>query len=73
MNLDELRPGQRGRVAGLRLAGPIRRRLRDMGLVEGAELLCLGRSPLGDPALYLLRGSAMALRRSEGQQIEVEA
>ena len=73
MTMDELRPGQRGRVLRLRLSGPMRRRLRDLGLVEGAEITCLGRSPLGDPALFLLRGAALALRRSDGRRIEVEA
>lgn len=73
MTLDELRPGERGRVLRLRTGGPLRRRLRDLGLVEGTEIACLGRSPLGDPALYALRGAAIALRRADGREIEVEA
>ncbi len=72
MTLDELRPGERARVRALRVDGPLRRRLRDLGLVEGAELCCLGRSPLGDPAAYAVRGAVIALRRADSRRIEVE-
>ena len=50
----------------------MRRRLQDLGLAEGREILCLGRSPLGDPAAYLICGAAIALRRADSRQIEVE-
>ena len=72
MTLEKLRPGERGTVLALRLQGPLRRRLRDLGLVEGARLQCLGRSPLGDPSAYLLCGAAGALRRGDASRIEVE-
>ncbi len=72
MTLEKLRPGERGTVLALRLQGPLRRRLRDLGLVEGARLQCLGRSPLGDPSAYLLCGAAVALRRGDASRIEVE-
>ena len=73
MRLSELRPGERARVRALKLEGPLRRRLRDLGLVEGAELRCLGRSPLGDPSAYVLCGAVLALRRADCSRIEVEA
>ena len=72
MTLEKLRPGQAGTVLALRLEGPLRRRLRDLGLVEGARLRCLGRSPLGDPSVYLICGAAIALRRTDCSRIEVE-
>ena len=72
MTLEKLRPGQAGTVLALRLEGPLRRRLRNLGMVEGARLQCLGRSPLGDPSAYLICGAAIALRRSDSCRIEVE-
>ena len=72
MTLEKLRPGQAGTVLSLRLEGPLRRRLRDLGLVEGARLRCLGRSPLGDPSAYLICGAAIALWRTDCRRIEVE-
>ena len=70
--LSALRPGQRGRVRSLRIAGPMRLRLRELGLVEGAELRCLGRSPLGDPAAYSLCGAVLALRDRDADRILVD-
>ncbi len=72
MTLEQLRPGERATVLALRLPGKESRRLRDLGLAEGAEIRCLGRSPLGDPSAYAVCGAALALRRTEGQRIEVE-
>ena len=72
MTLEKLRAGQAGTVLALRLEGQLRRRLRDLGLVEGARLRCLGRSPLGDPSAYLICGAAIALRGADSRRIEVE-
>ena len=70
--LCSLRPGECGRVRALRVFGPMRRRLRELGLVEGAELCCPGRTPLGDPAAYSLYGAVLALREREGSRILLE-
>ena len=72
MTLDQLRPGQQARVAALRCAPPLRRRLRELGAIEGDEICCLGPAPLGDPTAYLLQGAAIALRRRDCRDIEVE-
>jgi len=72
LTLRALRPGECGRVRALRIFGPMRRRLRELGLVEGAELCCLGHSPLGDPAAYSLYGAVLALRAKESERILLE-
>ena len=72
MTLDELRPGEGAVVRALRCGGALRRRLRELGLVEDTAVRCLGRSPLGDPTAYALRGAAIALRRADSSRIEVE-
>ena len=73
MTLDELRPGERAVVCALNCDRALRLRLRELGLIEGTALRCLGRSPLGDPAAYAVRGAALALRRADSRRIEVEA
>lgn len=73
MTLNQLRPGEHAVVRAMYNSGPIRRRLRDLGLIEGTAVTCLGRSPLGDPAAYGVRGAAIALRRADSRTIEVEA
>ncbi len=67
--LSALRPGEGGIVQQMRGSGPLRRRLRDLGMIEGAEVRCLGRSPGGDPAAYRVCGAVLALRDRDSAQI----
>ena len=71
VKLCELRPGQRGAVHAMNLTGGMRRRLRDIGLIEGTAVECLGVSPGGDPRAFLIRGTAIALRAADSAGIEV--
>lgn len=68
-SLWQLVPGHRAWVGELSAQGELRRRLRDLGFVPGAQVECLGRSPLGDPAAYRVRGAVVALRRRDAQRI----
>ena len=58
--LSSLNEGSSGRVAELKINGSMRRRLQDIGLIEGTEVLCLQKSPSGDPVAYLIRGAVPA-------------
>lgn len=60
--MNALSPGQRGTVRDIRHTGEMRRRLQDIGLIRGTPVECVGRSPLGDPAAYRIRGAVIALR-----------
>ena len=70
--LCDITPGDTVIVSGMHAQGSIRRRLRDIGLVEGAEIECLMKSPLGDPVAYLIKGAVIALRREDAASITVE-
>ena len=67
--LSTLRPGECGTVCRMLNGGSMRRRLRDMGLLEGSSVRCLGRSPGGDPAAYAICGAVLALRDADSGQI----
>ena len=67
--LSALRPGESGRVCRMLNTGGLRRRLRDMGILEGSLLRCLGRSPGGDPAAYAVCGAVLALRDADSGKI----
>ena len=41
----------------------------DIGLVNGAEVECVGQSPMGDPRAYLICGAVIAIRRSDGDKV----
>jgi ferrous iron transport protein A len=51
----------------------MRRRLQDLGLVEGARVECVGRSPGGDPSAYLICGAVIAIRAQDGRNVLVRA
>ncbi len=70
--LDQLRPGQKGRVKRVRGEGLLRRRLMDMGMVAGVEVEMLKTAPLGDPIEYRLCGYHLSLRKNEARCIELE-
>ena len=70
--LNHLREGQSARIKTLRMQGAMRRRLLDFGLIEGTQVRCLRRSPAGDPVLYCVRGTVLALRRQDSRYIAVE-
>lgn len=72
MGLHELSLGERGRVLSLLSGDSMRRRLRDIGLIEGTVIECVGESPLGDPRAYLLRGAVIALRRTDASLILIQ-
>lgn len=47
----------------------MRRRLMDLGLIGGTQVTCLGKSPAGDPAAYLIRGAVIALRGADAGSV----
>ena len=70
--LCDISPGDTAVISNMLAQGSIRRRLRDIGLVEGAEVECLMKSPLGDPVAYLIKGAVIALRREDAAAVTVE-
>ncbi|MFC1632174.1 ferrous iron transport protein A [Candidatus Omnitrophota bacterium] len=70
--LRELKPGQRAKVVKVAGQGPIFRRILDMGVVRGAEVLIERIAPLGDPIEIKIRGYHLSLRKSEAENIFVE-
>ena len=63
--------GQTVRVRELLSTGSMRRRLLDIGLIEGTDVACLQKSPAGDPVAYLIRGAVIAIRSEDAERILV--
>ena len=70
--LDQLRPGQTAIVTALKVTGPNRRRMMDLGILPGTTIVVEFRSPLGDPIAYRVRGAVVALRGKQARDIEIE-
>lgn len=71
MTLDEIPRSGWAVVTKLDSQGPERRRLMDLGILPGVEVMVESTSPLGDPTAYRVRGSVIALRRGQARDIHV--
>jgi len=70
--LNYLPLGKKGRVKKLVSDGIVRRRMLDLGLIDGTEVEAIQKSPSGDPVAYFIRGAVIALRSEEASKIIVE-
>lgn len=64
--------GQRGQILSVKADGEMGRRIRDMGLIRGAEISIQGRAPLNDPVAIRIKGFTLTLRNNEADLISVE-
>ncbi len=72
ISLRQMRKRQKGVIRAIKVGGELGRRIRDMGLVTGTEIVIQGRAPLNDPVALRLRGNTLTLRNNEADYIEVE-
>ncbi len=65
-NLSSLKTGDKGVVLGISkaLRGQQRRRLMDLGVVPGTEIIAEMKSASGDPTAYRIKGASIALRKN---------
>ena len=71
LSLDAALPRTQNTIVSINCQGPIRRRLMDMGLTPGTQVMVEGTAPLGDPIIVWARGCRLALRCGEAAQITV--
>ena len=51
--------------------GAVKRRIMDMGITKGTEVLVCKVAPLGDPIEVKVRGYELSLRKADAAMIEV--
>ncbi|MDR0949400.1 MAG: ferrous iron transport protein A [Lachnospiraceae bacterium] len=71
--LKTTKPGTIVHVLKIGGEGPIKRRIMEMGITKGAEIIVRKAAPFGDPIEISVRGYALTLRKSDADLIEVEA
>ena len=69
--LREVACGQTVTVKKLSGAGPVKRRIMDMGITKGVEIFVRKVAPLGDPMELNVRGYELSVRKSDAEMIEV--
>ncbi len=67
--LNEFSVGERGAVVRIEGEGQVYRRLLDMGITPGAEIVLRKLAPLGDPVEVTLRGYELTLRKAEAASV----
>ena len=72
MTLKDLKPGQSAVVKKWTGEGAVKRRIMDMGLTKGTEILVRKVAPLGDPLELTVRGYELSVRKADAEMIEVE-
>lgn len=70
--LSDMEVGERAVIKKLLADDGIRRRLLDIGMIDGTVVECVGRSPGKDPCAYLVRGAVIAIRIKDGRQVLIE-
>ena len=72
MLLYDLKEGQSGIISNINIDSAFAGRLRDMGFCEGERAVCVKRAALRSPVLYNVKGSNIALRKTDAVMLEVE-
>ncbi|MHA0856617.1 FeoA family protein [Paenibacillus sp. CMAA1364] len=70
--LKGCRPGDRVLIVKVGGEGAVRRRLMDMGVTRGAEIIVRKVAPMGDPIEVNIRGYELTFRKSEADNIFIE-
>lgn len=70
--LNNVKCGETVNVLKLHGEGALRRRIMDMGITRGAEILVRKVAPFGDPIELNIRGYELTIRKEDAQLIEVE-
>ena len=64
--------GEQGKVKKIEAEGKIKRRLFDMGVTPGTEIVLKKLAPLGDPIEVTIRGYELTLRKDEATKVLME-
>ncbi|MCB2353240.1 FeoA family protein [Clostridium estertheticum] len=72
IGLDKVDLKSRVKVVQIVPGSTIRRRIMDMGITIGVQIVVEGKAPMGDPIEIQVRGYKLSLRKNEAKDIMVE-
>ena len=70
--LRDVKIGETATIVRLHGEGALKRRIMDMGLTRGTQVLVRKVAPLGDPLELTVRGYELSVRKGYAKLIEVE-
>jgi ferrous iron transport protein A len=71
LTLDRLRPHQEGVVVAVEGEPALRRRLLEAGFVPDSSVHFIMATPFGDPLVFSLRGTQIALRQTDARHVRI--
>ncbi len=71
LTLDDLAPQDSGVIRRVHGHGLALDRLLALGFTPGTEVIRLFSAPFGDPLVFRVRGSTLAIGRAQARQIEL--
>ena len=69
--LKEAKVGDTVQVVRLHGVGAVKRRIMDMGITKGVEILVRKVAPLGDPMELKVRGYELSVRKADAEMVEI--
>ena len=73
MDLTNLKPGHKAWIKDIAgVSGQLKRRLIDLGVMEGAEIIIQRALPFGGPLTIEMGGQWIGIRRSDAKNILLE-
>ncbi len=72
VQLNQLPRGAKARILSVRGTGAFRKRILEMGFVQGQIVESIAVAPLGDPTMYRIMGYLVSLRADEAKLVDVE-
>ena len=70
--LRDVKIGETATIVRLHGEGALKRRIMDMGLTRGTQVLVRKVAPLGDPLEMTVRGYELSVRKGDAELMEVE-
>ena len=70
--LRDVKIGETATIVRLHGEGARKRRIMDMGLTRGTQVLVRKVAPLGDPLELTVRGYELSVRKGDAELMEVE-
>lgn len=71
MNLTELKKGEIGVIKKIKIEKGLKKRLVDMGVINGTTIFFERTAPLGDPLEFRVIDSSIAIRKEDAVNIQI--
>lgn len=73
MDITALKAGMKAKISQIVGGDDLSIQLEEMGFVPGCEVSVVSRGPFAGPVALAVRGTTIALRRSEASRIKIDS